>query len=75
MEHLPDSAPLPEALREKANSEAGKQLLKHIRQNTDPAFQSALKQASSGDYSRISEILHALQSSPETAALIDQLRR
>lgn len=57
-----------------ANSPSGKQLMDLICSDPDPHFQTAIRQAESGDYSNLQTIVQKLLASPETADLIQKMR-
>ena len=56
-----------------ANSPAGQQLLKMLQQTDPAAMKSAMEQASSGDYSKISETLAPFLESEEVKKLLKQM--
>lgn len=60
---------------ELANSPAGQQLLRMVQQNNSPQMKSAMDKAAAGDYAEAKQLIQAILSKPEAAALVEQLRR
>ena len=61
-----------EALR-LAKSPAGQQLLAMLQNSDNQKLQQAMDQASSGDYTRASQTIRNLLSSPEAKKLLEEL--
>ena len=57
-----------------ANSEAGKQLLSALNEKHSKEMEQAFALAASGDYAQLKKALEGILSTPETRALLDQLR-
>lgn len=56
-----------------AKSDAGQQLLAHLRQTDSVQLQQAMDQAAAGDYSQVKQTLSSLLESEEVKALLKQL--
>jgi len=56
-----------------AQTEAGQKLLSLLQTQNAPQFQTAMQQASAGDYSQLKQTLSSLMASPEARALLKQL--
>jgi len=57
-----------------ANSEKGQQLLSVLNNNHGKEMEQAFALAASGDYVQLKKALEDILSSPETRAMLDQLR-
>lgn len=54
-----------------AQSEAGRQLLKHLQQSNSQQLAQAMQKASAGDYSGAKSLLQQLLQDPKTRQLLD----
>lgn len=57
-----------------ANSEAGKQLLSTLNNKHSKEMEQVFALAASGDYVQLKNALEGIMSTPETKALLEQLR-
>ena len=72
MQKNSDNFSMQDALR-LAQSPAGRQLLALLQQSDPEAMQQAMKQASTGDYSQISQTLAPLLASEDVKKLLQQM--
>lgn len=56
-----------------AQTEAGQKLLSLLQTQNAPQLQTAMQQASAGDYNQLKQTLSSLMASPEARALLKQL--
>lgn len=56
-----------------AQTEAGQKLLSLLQAQNAPQLQTAMQQASAGDYDQLKQTLSSLIASPEARALLKQL--
>lgn len=73
MEQL-DPKRIQDAMR-MANSPAGQQLIRHLRQTGGEDLNHALNQASAGDYTKAMQLLSQMAKSPDLQKYLKQLRR
>lgn len=62
-----------EKLKKLAQSQSAQELIASLQRSGGAQLESALRQASQGDYSMAQQILSGLMSSPENQALLKQL--
>ena len=58
-----------------AQTEAGQKLLSLLQSNSPRQLQTAMQQASSGDYDQLKKTLSSLIASPEAQSLLKQLEK
>lgn len=58
-----------------AQTPAGQQLIRLLRQNEDPQLQQAMAQAAAGDFTQAQQALTNLMNDPQMRSLLEQLRR